>query len=643
MSQKNSFRGLEKFFSFTKKFILALLCCVFCRALTNRDNYYLFFIAIIIFAIPLTKYACYKTTIRKKYKLQDYKTEKSIPFWVKIRWPIYLVNLIWYTLLSFFTVVYVTTVSKNEAIALGIIIVGLIIIHSFIGLITKNRFKESRREYRLFGWKKWGSIIIGTIAYPIVLFLLGGINDSSTSIFSVNKIAYVIEGIFNGINTFSYAILNNDLSKELNSSFYYAAVVFILQGGFLFFCLTNYFLSWFITKDQKKQIISPVELTELTEKPSKNKKDSTEDDSVAKENLTPGLEKALAKLEQAKVKKVKREKRKLFFKQIGVFLIEVIFILLIFLGVYKICNHKDLSTYVVDKTTLVTEVIEGEIYRLGTSAKYALLGEEFSADTKQELEEAVNLYFDTMVLNTEDYLDWYYSLAREYSELLTYVGGVVENQLEEKAEAFLAKNFDEKILPEYEISDQLDSIFEQNLLDFNNAKKILFDENRIRNPNKMYYLNVKTSGLDIISKTGKPSALMSGKAKFLVAAGGGTVAGVAVSITTKKLLTKLSTKLTQKAATKAITAAVSTATKKSVSSVVSGALGSFVGSLAGPVGTVIGAVVGIAATLGIDYLILEIDEAVNREDYRNDIISCIEEERQFYLTLVNNQMQEIMN
>lgn len=646
MGQKKIFFVMENIISFIKKFILALFFCVLCRALTNRDNYYLFFIAVVLFAIPMTKYACYKTTITRKYKLQDYKEDKKIPSWKKIRWPFYLWNGFYSTILAFFLTVYVTVISKNEALALGIIILTIIMLYLIIGL-AKKRFKIGRGEYRLFGWQKWIIIIFGTIAYPILLWFLGGINSSLTSIFSVNKIAFVIEGIFNGINTFSYAILNNDLSRELNSSFYVSFSIFVLHGGILFYSLTNYFLSWFITKEQQNEIIQPIKLNESIEELVQNELEdfSSQFASKNKDNLTPGQIRALAKLEKSQKEKVeaekaKVEKRKIFVKQFFLITVLILFMLLIYWGVYCICNHKDWATFVVDKTTLVTEVIEGEIYRLGTTAKYNLLGEEFAADTKDELIEAVNLYFDKMILNTENYLDWYYSLGREYSELFTYLGGIVENQLEERVSAFLGKNFEEKILPDYKIDEQLDTIFEEKYLEFNAAKKLLFDENRINNPGKLYQISIKTTGVDIIAKTGKPDAIISGKSKFIVMASGGTVAGVASSIITTKLLAKLSTKLTQKAATQVLTAATNATIKKTASSAITGTIGGVVGTMAGPVGTVVGVVVGVAASLGIDILMLEIDEAVNREDYKNDIISCIEEERQYYLSLVDNQIQE---
>ena len=95
--------------------------------------------------------------------------------------------------------------------------------------------------------------------------------------------------------------------------------------------------------------------------------------------------------------------------------------------------------------------------------------------------------------------------------------------------------------------------------------------------------------------------------------------------------------MTQIAATKAVTKAATTAASKGFSKAISSALsGAIAGLAAGPAGTVIGTIIGVATTFGIDKLLLEIDELTNREAYRQDILSCIEEEKQFYVNMVRS-------
>ena len=57
------------------------------------------------------------------------------------------------------------------------------------------------------------------------------------------------------------------------------------------------------------------------------------------------------------------------------------------------------------------------------------------------------------------------------------------------------------------------------------------------------------------------------------------------------------------------------------------AAGGAVGTVAGPAGTVAGIAAGAAIGVGVDYAALMIDEAMNRETYKAEIVEAIEAER----------------
>ena len=73
--------------------------------------------------------------------------------------------------------------------------------------------------------------------------------------------------------------------------------------------------------------------------------------------------------------------------------------------------------------------------------------------------------FDEMEENVDKYLDWYYSLDREYSELYTYVIGIIEDQVEEKAVEFINKHLTEKLSPNYDLDTKLEKIINYNKKD----------------------------------------------------------------------------------------------------------------------------------------------------------------------------------
>ena len=490
--------------------------------------------------------------------------------------------------------IFIATLSKAEILASLTTLLSILILHLLILKLTKSIFKEEYREYRSSFLQALLVITAGAILYSFLVCKFGGVPSNNTEEFTVNKIAFLIDGMMEGINTVTYALLNNDLVKEFSSPIYLAVAIFALQGGILFYSLSRVFLCCFLPAKRIKSIFYPISV-------EKNIKHS-----------------------------------KLQSSQTIIFFISLI---VIFTGLqfclYKICTYKNLVKITIDKTTLITEKVENEVYRIGTSAKCILLEETFTAETKEELENEVNNYFDEMEENVDKYLDWYYSLNREYSELYTYVIGIIEDQVEEKAVEFINKHLTEKLSPNYDLDTKLEKIINYKYKEFQKAKELLFKENRINNPSKTFSVPIKTKFTDIVEKTEKPNFFISGTKKFTISVTGGIIVGVTTGIATKKIIKKLSTKMSQKAATKVVTKVATTATKKGISKTVGGAIsGAAVGSIAGPVGAVMGTVVGVLAPFAIDKIFIEVDEYKNRESYKQDIISCIQEERQNYLNII---------
>ena len=595
---ENSTNSNSKKILFTiAKCIAAFLLLLLCRSLVLKDNYILFFLSVILIATPLTIFSCARTMLHKEHAIKYYQPKSLAYKFASNRWFSFAFNFFICSLLSIILSVFIATLSKAEALACAVTLPWIAVMHMLILQLSKKVYKEKYIEYRSTFWKDFIVTIAGAFLYSFLVCRFGGVSPVHTEEFTVNRIAFVIDGIMEGINTVTYALLNNDLVLELSSPIYFAIAIFTLQGGILFFALSRFFLCCFLSLDRIESIFCPVKKTE----------------------------------------KCEADKKKQIIQAVVFCISLVVSSSLIEFCLYKVLNYKNWAKIAVDKTTLIAEQVGNEVCRIGTSAKYALLGTDFTAETKVELEIAVNKYFEEMESNVDDYLDWYYSLGREYSELFLFLMGTVENQIEEKTTEFLNKNMEEKLSPDYNLEDKLEYVYNKNYEKFQKAKELLFKENRIENPNGLFQVQIKTTLPDIIQKAEKPEAFISGAQKFIVSAAGGTVAGVATTYVTKKVLTKLSTKMTQIAATKAVTKAATSAASKGFSKAISSALsGAIAGLAAGPAGTVIGTIIGVATTFGIDKLLLEIDELTNREAYRQDILSCIEEEKQFYINLVRS-------
>jgi len=375
--------------------------------------------------------------------------------------------------------------------------------------------------------------------------------------------------------------------------------IIVLQGGILFISLSRFFQFFFLEKKRRKSVFIPVKILD-----------------AENENVS---------LPENQGKK----------NRIG--LIFFIFFFFIFaaisLSLYIFSANDQRIKYINDKTTFLTEQIADGIYRLGTASKLATLGKEFNASTKEELLKLVNEYFNEMISNTDTYLDWYYSLSHEYSELATFIAGVATNKLEEKTMEFINKHMEDKLSPEYDLNSELQFVYNNLYQEFDKAKNLILQENKIEHGNSMQSIVIKTNPSEIYKAT-EPQKIIDGKVKASLSLGVGLSAGIATRYVTKKLLKKLSTKLTTKAATKLVTTTAKTTVSKGVASTIGGAIG----TAAGPVGTIVGTGIGLGIGILVDKLIINVDEAINRDDYKNEIVSCIEEELSFYLQQINESL-----
>lgn len=115
----------------------------------------------------------------------------------------------------------------------------------------------------------------------------------------------------------------------------------------------------------------------------------------------------------------------------------------------------------------------------------------------------------------------------------------------------------------------------------------------------------------------------------IAAASGGLVAALVV----KKLGAKGTLKLAAKAITKvAVSKTAGTSGGAGAGAVVGAAIGSAVPVIGTAVGAAVGGVIcGLAVGVGVDYLILKLEEAWSREEFRQQLLAAIEEQRAAFL------------
>ena len=260
------------------------------------------------------------------------------------------------------------------------------------------------------------------------------------------------------------------------------------------------------------------------------------------------------------------------------------------------------------------EQIENGLYKYGTKALIDAKANIIAAKTKTELIQKVNAYFDEMNTKVDNYLDWYYGLSAEYGKLLTLLQGVITGSAEEKVSDYLNKNMTEYISPGSDLEQVLSDICDSAAAEFAEAKQTILEENRILRKSDGTYMAVTVFSQDDFASWNIPYRVgfTTVGQRIAVSAAGGIVAGVVISRIAKKGVAKLAQKMLIK----------SVAQKASAAGV-----GALLGSIASPVGSVAGFAAGTGFAILFDKIFLELEESVKREQYKQDIIAGIEEER----------------
>ena len=308
-----------------------------------------------------------------------------------------------------------------------------------------------------------------------------------------------------------------------------------------------------------------------------------------------------------------------------------------------------------------------------TTVKTAALSE----NARNDLIPLVNAVFDARVANVDSYLDKYYTLAADYDRLIKLITGTIESfvadQLTESLEAGVDDSEFVSTLQSYvDQAAAINAEYEEGLA---NSELIGIPE----------WLLTSTEAItaDFLSGPIEPTQrLLDAGERFGISAVAAGAGGVAAGVATSKAVGGAAEKAATSAGEKAATSAASSAGEKAAASAagdaaekaagkqaakaaekavtknigskivekaagkaffkaivsrigsmigsrgVGAAVGGAAGTLVGPgVGTAMGIAAGAAIGVGVDYGLLMLDEAQNRESYKAEIIEAIEEER----------------
>ena len=288
-----------------------------------------------------------------------------------------------------------------------------------------------------------------------------------------------------------------------------------------------------------------------------------------------------------------------------------------------------------------------------------------SEDARNDLIPLINEAFDVRVANVDSYLDWYYSLGADYERLGNLITGTIESfvadQLAESLEAGVDDSEFVSTLQSYvDQAAAINAEYEEGLANselvgipewlLTSTEAITADflsgpiepTQRLLDAGERFGISATVGGAGGIAAGVATSKAVGGAAEKAATKSAEKAAASVAGDAAEKAAGKQAAKTAEKAASKSIgSKIVEKASSKAFFKAIVSRIGSMIGSrgvgaavggaagtLVGPgVGTAVGIAAGAAIGVGVDYGLLMLDEAQNRESYKAEIIESIEEER----------------
>lgn len=241
------------------------------------------------------------------------------------------------------------------------------------------------------------------------------------------------------------------------------------------------------------------------------------------------------------------------------------------------------------------------------------------------LEAQIDRGFEHMEANVDDYLDWYYSLPAEYVRIMNLLVGQIEDYMAKKLEESLLHGDPFKSLE----ADLQQSIKEHDaaLREYKEEATWIMDQNRVDAPKGDRQVKiVQRTSLDEILNPSLPSDVIGFRTRLGGAAVGGAAGGIVTGVVVKKVVGKVAGKNIFKLAAKSLAKIVAGKAAGTAGGATTGAaVGFWVG---GPIGAFVGGVAGaIAVGVSVDKMLLMLESAISRDEFKREILAAIQESR----------------
>lgn len=555
-------------------------------------------IATVIFGFPLFLAATYAVTVHRIHRANQFLNIGIFYWFLNRRILPYIGWAFWSIGFAFLLLFYMGVAQKFEWIVFVLTIPVFHSIHSVFMPIATREFKPYIALHKSLTWTRWATALGMATFYVLYVKLSGdypvyeslgeavkarsqGVSGTTGSILIHETIRLL--GFVEGLKAY---VLGN-----LNNISVFVFFLFIFLGSIVFFYnLALAVSSFMVPLTEYRRVFSPLE---DTEKPAR----------------IPPRTLAIA-------------------SGVASFFILFIYVpLTVYADAWLRASPEAVSR--LNQLTVKIEKIGDEYYQSGTIEKTRLAYLEVINELGTsivELRKTADASFQLMAENVDDYLDWYYSLPGEYERIAALATGRLEKWMAEKLEAYLTQGnafgpVQQSIEETLKKNEQLHKEYQEKI-------NQILAENHINTVGRHQEV-IQYSSLDALKEPPNHSVVVDLENRLLISGSTGAITAVIAGKITAKVIAKGAIQLGAKALIKVATGKAASVLGGAGAGAASGAA---VGSVIPGIGTAIGATVGgiiggISVGLGVEQLLLKLEEHYSRDEFKQQILEAIEEAR----------------
>lgn len=575
------------------------------RLIPDRQLWFALLVTL-LFALPIYFAAIYAVTIQRIYLTSQFKKLGILHWLFTRRIMAYIGWLLWSVVFAFLLLFYLGSADKQEWIIFFAAIPAFAIIYALFFQLAAREYKPYIAAHKSLTWSRWAAAFVVAVSFMVFVnhddinrqyaSLQEAVTMESQKLEGTTNSILIMEtnrllGFVEGMKRYALGSLHsfNTLS--------YMGVIFL--GSLLFFYNIMLGISSFmLPAAEYRRVFAPIQ------------------DADQPPPVSPWA-----------------------WAITSAFATFFVFFIYVPSTVYVdawLRSNPEVIAEIQESQQIVIQTVEkigDDYYKPGTAEQI----EQAYLDSLSKMESSLGKLRETsssgfkqMAENVDNYLDWYYSLPGEYERIVALATGALESWMTEKLQDYLMKgNVFGPV--QQSIDDVLKNNQQLRLAHIEKVEQILA-ENRIQPEENTRIEVVRHASLNALKEPPAHSVIVNLENRMLISGGIGT-AGAITGAIAGKITAKVAGKGILKLGAQALIKVTAGKAVSALGGAAAGAAaGMAVGSLIPGIGTAIGAAIGgiiggITIGLTVEKLLLMLEEAFSREEFKQQILLAIEEER----------------